>query len=128
MLHHLELRTSDLASASETRGWLLTEIGYTPSQEWPLGRSWRQGSFYVVLEVAPTSGVHDRRTPRLSHIAFRCGTRADADRLWDQGPSHGWSHLYSDRHPYAGGTTHYAAFLENSERFKVELVAESPMG
>jgi hypothetical protein len=36
---------------------------------------------------------------------------------------HGWSQLYADRHPWAGGPDHYAAFLENGERFKVELVA-----
>lgn len=124
MLHHLELRTADLAGASEAWGWLLTELGYVSYQEWPLGRSWRHGSFYVVLESAPTNGAHDRRTPGLSHIAFHCGTTAQADRLWEQGPGHGWSHLYSDRHPFAGGTAHYAAFLENAERFKVELVAD----
>jgi hypothetical protein len=30
-----------------------------------------------------------------------------------------------NRHPFAGGEGHYAAFFENAERFKVELVAEA---
>ncbi|WP_442892429.1 hypothetical protein [Curtobacterium sp. USHLN213] len=32
--------------------------------------------------------------------------------------------LYEDRHPHAGGPDHHAAFLEDAERFKVELVAD----
>lgn len=45
------------------------------------------------------------------------------ERLWRLAPSHGWAHLHTDRHPFAGGERHYAAFLEDAERFKVELVA-----
>ncbi|MET3802960.1 hypothetical protein ABID70_002915 [Clavibacter michiganensis] len=40
-------------------------------------------------------------------------------------PDHGWARLYEDRHPFAGGPDHHAAFLEDGERFKVELVADS---
>ena len=43
--------------------------------------------------------------------------------MWMSALDHGWSQLYADRHPWAGGPDHYAAFLENGERFKVELVA-----
>ena len=45
------------------------------------------------------------------------------ERLWRLAPSHGWAHLYMDRPPFAGGERHYAAFLEDAERLKVELVA-----
>ena len=31
--------------------------------------------------------------------------------------------MFRDRHPYAGGPDHYAAYLENSDGFEVELVA-----
>ncbi len=31
--------------------------------------------------------------------------------------------LYRDRHPYAGGSTHYAVYTEDPDRIKVELVA-----
>lgn len=31
--------------------------------------------------------------------------------------------MFPDRHPYAGGAQHYAAYLENDDGFEVELVA-----
>lgn len=123
MPHHIELRTGDLTRAVQSWGWLLGRLGYDPYQEWSAGQSWRRGPIYVVLESAPMSGTHDRRMPGLSHLAFHAGSRRDVDDLWDAAPNHGWSQLYSDRHPWAGGPSHYAAFLENDERFKVELVA-----
>ncbi|WP_443047144.1 hypothetical protein [Streptomyces sp. NBC_00267] len=39
---------------------------------------------------------------------------------------HGWQLMFSERHPYAGGGQHYAAYLENDEGFEVELVAINP--
>ncbi|GAA4161911.1 hypothetical protein GCM10022286_20240 [Gryllotalpicola daejeonensis] len=128
MPHHIELRTADLTGAVQSWGWLLGRLGYEPYQEWSAGRSWRRGPVYVVLESAPISGAHDRRTPGLSHLAFHAGSRQDVDALWADAPDHGWSQLYSDRHPWAGGASHYAAFLENHERFKVELVASDGGG
>jgi len=38
----------------------------------------------------------------------------------------GGRRLFTDRHPYAGGEGHYAAYLENPDGFEVELVAPSP--
>lgn len=35
----------------------------------------------------------------------------------------GWRLLFADRHPFAGGPGHRAAYLENGEGFEVELVA-----
>jgi hypothetical protein len=39
------------------------------------------------------------------------------------GHPHGWTLLFPDRHPHAGGPDHYAAYLENTDGFEVELVA-----
>jgi len=39
---------------------------------------------------------------------------------------HGWRLMFADRHPYAGGDQHYAAYLENRDGYEVELVAPSP--
>jgi hypothetical protein len=36
---------------------------------------------------------------------------------------YGWRLLFADRHPFAGGPNHYAAYLENEDGFEVELVA-----
>lgn len=34
-----------------------------------------------------------------------------------------WSPLYHERYPHAGGPDHYAGWVENSDGFKVEIVA-----
>jgi catechol 2,3-dioxygenase-like lactoylglutathione lyase family enzyme len=125
-LHHVELRTADLPAAIEPWGWLLRELGYVLHQQWPDGRSWKRGETYFVLEPASHAGDHDRRSPGPSHLAFHAGDRDRVDQLWAAAPGHGWDLLYADRWPWAGGPDHYAAFLENSERFKVELVASDP--
>ena len=124
-LHHIELQMLDLSAAIRSFGWLFTELGYEQHQAWDSGRSWILGSTYVVLTQAPSDGAHDRRTAGLSHLAFHAGTTAEVDAIWTAAPSFGWKHLYADRHPWAGGKGHYAAFIESGERFKVELVATS---
>jgi catechol-2,3-dioxygenase len=123
LIHHVELRVGDLDAASEAWGWLLAQLGCEPFQQWADGRSWRLGSSYLVIEREPRPGNYDRRGPGLSHLALHVRSRHDVDVLWTSAPDHGWSQLYADRHPWAGGPHHYAAFLENGERFKVELVA-----
>lgn len=118
----------DLDRAVRSWGWLLGALGYAPFQEWPHGRSWRgpdEGA-YVVVEQSPAlsaTGPHERMRPGLNHLAFRAGSRADVDQLVAGGPTHGWSLMFADRHPYAGGPDHYAGYLENADGFEVELVA-----
>src|SRR5215831_12106305 len=96
MLHHLELWVPDLTKAEVSWGWLLEKMGYRIYQQWPEGQSWRAGVTYIVIEQSP-------------------------DRV--AGRHHGWRLLYPDRHPYAGGVDHYAAYLENRDGYEVELVA-----
>lgn len=124
-LHHVELQVADFPSVDVSWAWLFAELGYEPYQSWVGGRSWRRGATYIVIAEAPREGSHDRRSPGLSHLAFHAGTRVQVDELWASAPEHGWRHLYPDRHPWAGGDEHYAAFVENADRFKVELVASS---
>ena len=38
-LHHVEVWVPDLAAARASWGWLLRELGWTPYQDWPAGRS-----------------------------------------------------------------------------------------
>lgn len=126
MLHHVELWVPDLARAEESWGWLLTTLGYAlVEQDWAAGRSWRYGQTYLVLEQSPalTAAEHDRCRPGVNHLAFHAGDRAVVDRLTAAAPEHGWSLLFADRHPYAGGPDHYAAFLADRDGFEVELVA-----
>ncbi len=50
----------------------------------------------------------------------------ELDALVTDAGAHGWRLLFADRHPYAGGPEHYAAYLEDAAGFEVELVAEPP--
>ncbi|WP_067140059.1 VOC family protein [Microtetraspora malaysiensis] len=125
MMHHVELWVPDLRRALVGWQWLLEVMGYTLFQEWPEGRSWRLGSAYIVLEQSPalTDGRHDRWRPGLNHLAFHVESQILLDALVEQAPAHGWTLLFPERHPYAGGGQHYAAYLEDADGFEVELVA-----
>jgi len=127
-LHHVELWVPDLARAVTEWGWLLGELGYTLFQDWPAGRSWLRGSTYLVIEQssAMSAGDHDRLRPGVNHLAFHVGTRQEVDSLAGEAPAHGWTLLFPDTHPYAGGSSHYAAYLANTDGFEVELVAGEP--
>ena len=63
----------------------------------------------------------------LNHLASvgRLARGLDASSSQDRprAPAHGWSLLFADRHPFAGGPEHYAAYLEDAQGFEVELVA-----
>ncbi|GIF18759.1 catechol 2,3-dioxygenase-like lactoylglutathione lyase family enzyme [Actinoplanes tereljensis] len=123
MLHHVELWVPDLAGSSGPWGWLLGELGWTVFQDWPGGRSWKYGDVYLVLEQSPalSGDVHDRLAPGLNHVAFSVGGPADVDRLTLEAQKNGWSLLFADRHPHAGGPDSYAAYLEDSWGYEVEL-------
>jgi catechol 2,3-dioxygenase-like lactoylglutathione lyase family enzyme len=127
-LHHVELWVPDLARAEREWGWLLGRLGYTPFQDWPAGRSWQLGETYLVVEQSPamTAAGHDRLRPGLNHLAFHAGTRAEVDALAGEAPANGWTLLFPDRHPHAGGPDHYAAYLASTDAFEVELVAGEP--
>lgn len=126
-LHHVEVWCRDVAAAGPAWGWLLRSLGHVERDAWASGRSWTapDGS-YVVLESGPDvlPGPHERRRPGVNHLAFHGGSRADVDRLAAEAPAHGWTLLFADRHPFAGGPQHYAAYLEDADGFEVEVVAQ----
>ncbi|MER6976212.1 VOC family protein [Streptomyces carpinensis] len=130
MLHHVELWVPDLPRAIGAWGWLLGRLGYRPYQEWEHGRSRRLGPTYIVVEQSPAmrEGGHDRMRPGLNHLAFHAGGRAEVDALMREAPAHGWTALFADRYPHAGGPRHYAGFLADADGFEVELVAAEPGG
>lgn len=128
-LHHVELWVPDLARAVSEWGWLLGALGYAEFQDWPDGRSWRLGATYLVVEHSPamTSSGHERQRPGLNHLAFHAGDCARVDEIYRQAPRHGWTALFAEAYPHAGGAEHYAAYLANSDGYEVELVgAVSP--
>ncbi|MDI3405056.1 VOC family protein [Streptomyces cavernicola] len=124
-LHHIELWVPDLRRAIDSLGWLLEALGHSLSQSWADGRSWQLGPTYLVIEesTALTAETHDRRRPGLNHLAFHVEDPATVEQLSRDAHRHGWRLLFPERHPYAGGGKHYAAYLENEDGFEVELVA-----
>lgn len=125
-LHHLELWVKDLQEARKSLGWLLERLGFQLRDQWNDGISYAGEHLYVVIEAGPDveDQPHHRRRPGLNHLAFPAGSRDEVDLLARRAASHGWTLMFADRHPYAGGPAHYAACLENSAGFEVELVAE----
>jgi catechol 2,3-dioxygenase-like lactoylglutathione lyase family enzyme len=79
----------------------------------------------AVIEQSPALAAsdHDRLRPGLNHLAFHAGNRVSVDALTTEAPAHGWTLLFPQAHPYAGGPDHYAAYLTNTDGFEVELVA-----
>ncbi|MEV0179925.1 VOC family protein [Streptomyces sp. NPDC050625] len=127
-LHHIELWVPDLQRALASFGWLLQALGYAVHQSWNDGRSWRLGPTYLVIERSPalTAERHDRCRPGLNHLAFHVEDATAVEKLAADAAEHGWQLMFPERHPYAGGGRHYAAYLENDDGFEVELVAINP--
>jgi catechol 2,3-dioxygenase-like lactoylglutathione lyase family enzyme len=124
-LHHVELWVPDLGRAIASIGWLLEALGYQKFQDWEDGRSWLLGETYIVLEKSPalSGGRHDRLRPGLNHLAFHTGSVSETDRLVAEAAEHGWTLLFPEEHPHAGGPDHHAGYLANADGFEVELVA-----
>jgi catechol 2,3-dioxygenase-like lactoylglutathione lyase family enzyme len=129
-LHHVELWVPDFGRATASWGWLLTALGYEVSQDFTDGRSYSLDHTYVVIEQSPalTAGQHERCRPGLNHLAFHVATRAGLDELTAGAQQHGWSLMFADRHPHAGGDGTYAAYLEDEDGFEAELVGPGDAG
>jgi len=124
-LHHVELWVPSLDRAVAGWGWLLGALGWEQYQDWDAGRSWRYGGTYLVVEESPALSAreHDRHRPGLNHVALHAGSPSTVDSLMAQAPANGWTALFADRYPHAGGLDHYAGYLEDRDGFEVELVA-----
>ena len=59
----------------------------------------------------------------MNHIALNAASRAEVDTIVVEAADHGWTLMFPDRHPYAGGPDHYAAFLHNTDGYELEIVA-----
>lgn len=129
-LHHLEIWVPDLGRAIADWQWLLEDLGYSLHQSWEHGRSWKLGPTYLVFEQSPalTADRHDRCAPGLNHLAFHVDTPGRVDLLTAKAQDNGWTLLFPDRHPHAGGAHQYAAYLESRDGFEIELVAHPVRG
>lgn len=131
MIHHVELNVSDLKKSREFYTVLLPELGYSIYQDWAQGFSFKSGPSYLVFvqtaeEFLPSS--YHRKATGLNHLAFYAATEADVDRLADKMQNSGVQILYEDRYPYAGGPEHYAVFMEDPDRIKIEVAVDRGNG
>lgn len=121
--HHVDLWVHDVDRAETEWGWLLGACGWLREEGM---RSWlHPDGTYLFMEHSPDQhGEHDRLRPGINHLALSCESRAELDRIRHEGSGHGWSEMFADRYPHAGGEGHVALYLEDSEGFEVEIVAD----
>jgi catechol 2,3-dioxygenase-like lactoylglutathione lyase family enzyme len=125
-LHHVELNVASLERSVQFWSWLLADLGYSRYQEWDKGVSFKKGSTYLVLVQTDAPFLdppYHRRRAGLNHLAFHARSREHVDDVAAELRRRGIPLLYPERHPYAGGSNHYAVFFEDPDRIKVELVA-----
>lgn len=126
MLHHVEIYVSNLKNTTEFWGWLLSELGYIEYQKWNSGISWIYGETYIVFVQASERFLdvpYHRSRVGLNHLAFRAKSKNQVDEITAKLNERGINVLYQDKHPFAGGDSHYAVYFEDPDRIKVELVA-----
>ncbi|PGY15963.1 VOC family protein [Bacillus sp. AFS031507] len=126
MLSHLEIYVSNLSKTIEFWEWFLTELGYQPYQKWDSGISWKHGETYIIFVQAEERFLdvpYHRSRVGLNHLAFHAVSREQVNQITTQLKEKGIIILYQDKHPFAGGDSHYAVFFEDPDRIKVELVA-----
>jgi catechol 2,3-dioxygenase-like lactoylglutathione lyase family enzyme len=126
MLHHVEINVSNLDKTIDFWGWLLTELGFEPYQNWDKGISWKFQQTYLVFvqtEERFLDVPYHRSRIGLNHLAFHAKSADHVDEITAKLKEKGIRILYQDRHPFAGGPNYYAVFFEDPDRIKVEIVA-----
>jgi hypothetical protein len=127
-IHHFDLWVQDPVTGVPEWGWLFTSCGWEVDFTEETSGAWKHpDGTYTFLERSPdlVDERHDRLRPGINHLAFTVPDLAALDGLRAEAMAHGWSELYSDKYPHAGGDDHKALYLENSESFEVEVVVEA---
>ena len=127
-IHHFDLWVQDPATAVPEWSWLFAACGWEVDFAEETSGSWKHpDGTYAFLERSPDllDERHDRLRPGINHLAFTVPDLAVLDALRSGAPGHGWSELYADKYPHAGGDDHTALYLESSESFEVEVVVEA---
>lgn len=126
MIHHIEINVKNLDTSKRFYSMLLPELGYELYQDWPKGFSFKGDNSYIVFvqtEEPYLNMPYHRKAIGLNHLAFRAASPEVVDLLAGKLRSLGVSMLYEDRFPFAGGPGHYAVFLEDPDRLKIEIAA-----
>lgn len=127
MLHHVELYVGDLERS--VRFWtpFMALLG-DAAEPWSGGMTYVRGEDEPYITLVPAAREHvaagyHRKRVGLNHLAFRSESREQVDEVAAWVRAEGYVLLYEDRHPYAGGPDYYAAFVEDPDRIKLEVVA-----
>lgn len=126
MIHHIEINVRNLAETKRFYSMLLPELGYVLYQDWPEGFSFKGAASYIVFVQTQEPFLnwpYHRKACGLNHLAFHAASRAEVDRLAGKMRNHGVTMLYEERYPFAGGPDHYAVFVEDPDRLKIEIAA-----
>ena len=126
MIHHIEIYVSNLEKSVDFWGWLLEELGYELFQKWESGQSWKIGETYIVFVQTEEKFMdipYHRCRVGLNHLAFHGSSRQHVDNMTEKLKEKGVKILYTNKHPFAGGESHYAVYFEDPDRIKVEIVA-----
>ncbi len=127
-IHHFDLWVQDAVTAVPEWSWLFTACGWEVDFVEENSGAWKHpDGTYTFLERSPdlVDERHDRLRPGINHLAFTVADAAALDAVRAAAAEHGWSELYAEKYPHAGGEDHTALYLENSEGFEVEVVAEA---
>lgn len=125
-LHHVEINVSDLKRSEAFWSWLLTRLGYTRFQDWPMGFSYRKDATYLVFvqtEERYLDAAYHRKQTGLNHLAFHAPFQT-LEAIHEECLQKGITLLYEDRYPHAGDPKHHALYFEDPDRIKVELSDE----
>ena len=126
MLHHVELYVTNLERSLVFWTPFLTSIGYHESQRWPEGVSYMSGKTYLCFVQAPAEHIgasYHRKRVGLNHLAFHAKSRSHVDEVAQWVRAAGFTALYEEKYPYAGGQDYYALYCEDPDQIKVELFA-----
>ncbi|WP_425258497.1 VOC family protein [Rubrivivax sp. RP6-9] len=132
MLHHVELYVSSLERSCAFWTPFMAMLGYS-AEAWSGGMNYVRNedeTYFCLLPALQeylSAGYHRRRVG-LNHLAFKGTSRTQVDEIASWITENGYTLLYPDRHPYAGGPNYYAVFCEDPDRFKLEVVAPHAQG
>lgn len=128
MLHHVEIYVRDLKKTRDFYDFLLPKLGYSIFQEWEQGFSYKGKEHYLVfvqVEETYSNASYHRKQVGLNHLAFYGGSPQEVDSLREELLKRGATLLYDASYPFAGGPNHYALFLEDPDRVKIEIVSNT---
>ena len=135
IIDHIQITVKDMSVAVPFYGRLLPLLGFDPQKK--AGAVIEEHDFHVVEYVHPrlafaitsprrefaSETVHRRKPGALHHIAFRAGSRAEVDRLYEELKNIGATIVTPPRvYPEYKPAPYYALFFKDPEGIKYEIV------